>query len=205
MKMIRGVVFDFGNVISLPQAEGVMDELAALAGMERTLFESLLWPYRAEYDRGTISGLEYYRSFLAKGGVFLDDQIIRKIHAIDLESWSRINPDTVRLMEDVKNAGYKLGILSNMPHDFLDMARDRYPAFRLPHAGIFSCESASIKPEEKIYRDLFAALSLEPEELVFFDDMPVNIDKACSLGMSGFVWQDPDIARETLRDLSIPV
>ncbi|WP_010258191.1 HAD family hydrolase [Treponema primitia] len=203
--MIRGVVFDYGKVISFPPEDRVMEKMAALAGMDIEKFETLLWPYRAEYDRGTISGLEYYRFFLSKGGVSLDDETLRKIHALDLESWSRINADTVRLMEDIKNAGYKLGILSNMPHDFLAIARERYPVFSLPHGGIFSCESASIKPEEKIYRDLFAALSLEPEELVFFDDMPVNIDKACSLGMRGFVWQDPDIARETLRGLSIPV
>jgi putative hydrolase of the HAD superfamily len=108
-------------------------------------------------------------------------------------------------MEDVKKAGLKLGILSNMPRDVLTRARDRFPVFSLPHAGIFSCESGSIKPEEKIYRDLFAALSLEPEELVFFDDMPVNIEKACSLGMRGFVWQDPETARAALQKLSIPV
>jgi putative hydrolase of the HAD superfamily len=200
---IKGVVFDFGKVISFPPEDGVLRRMAALAGMELGKFESLLWPNRTEYDRGTVSGVEYYRTFLAKGGVFPDDETLKKIHSIDLESWANINPDTVRLMEDIKNAGYKVAILSNMPHDFLALCRDRYPVFSLPHVGIFSCERGSIKPEEKIYRDLFAALVLEPEELVFFDDMPVNVEKACSLGMRGFVWQDPETARETLRGLSL--
>jgi putative hydrolase of the HAD superfamily len=202
---IKGVVFDFGKVISFAPEDGVMRTMAALAGMEIGKFESLLWPNRTEYDRGTVSGVEYYRTFLAKGGAFPDDETLRKIHAIDLESWANINPGTVRLMEDIKNAGYKLAILSNMPRDFLTLCRDRYPVFSLPHVGIFSCERASIKPEEKIYRDLFAALALEPEELVFFDDMPVNIEKARSLGMRGFVWRDPETARETLRGLSLSI
>jgi putative hydrolase of the HAD superfamily len=202
---IRGVAFDYGKVICFPPDDGVMANLAGLAGLGLEAFEALLWPFRAEYDRGTISGVEYYRKFLAKAGLFPDQETLEKMVAMDSESWTRINGGTVRLMEDVKRAGLKLGILSNMPGDFLAMARKRFPVFSLPHAGVFSCESASIKPEEKIYRDCFAALELEPEELVFFDDMPVNIEKACSLGVRGFVWQDPETARETLHSLSIPV
>jgi putative hydrolase of the HAD superfamily len=203
---IKGVAFDFGKVICFPPAEdGSLEELAGLAGMERTAFEALLWPNRDEYDRGTVSGVEYYRNFLARAGVFPDEETLKKMVVIDSASWTRINPGTVRLMEDVKKAGLKLGILSNMPHEFLAMAREKFPVFSLPHAGIFSCESGSIKPEEKIYRDCCAALELTPAELVFFDDMPVNIEKACSLGMRGFVWQGPEAARETLRMLSVPV
>jgi putative hydrolase of the HAD superfamily len=149
--------------------------------------------------------VEYYRNFLARAGVLPDEGTLKKMVVIDSASWTRINPGTVRLMEDVKKAGLKLGILSNMPHEFLAMAREHFPVFSLPHAGIFSSEIGYIKPQEMIYRDCCAALELNPDELVFFDDMPVNIEKACSLGMRGFVWQNPETARETLRMLSIPV
>ena len=202
---IKGVAFDYGKVICFPPEDRVAVELAALAGMALEKFESLRWLSRPEYDRGTVSGAEYYRNFLTAAGVFLDGEALEKMAAIDSEGWSRINGGTVRLMEDVKRAGLKLGILSNMPFDFLALAREKFPVFSLPPAGIFSCESASIKPEEKIYRDCCAALELSPDELVFFDDMPVNIEAACSLGIRGFVWQNPETARETLRNLSIPV
>ncbi|GHV77170.1 hypothetical protein AGMMS49942_19910 [Spirochaetia bacterium] len=202
---IKGVAFDYGKVICLPPPKGSLAKLADLAGMALEAFEALLWPTRGEYDRGTISGVEYYRNFLAEAGVFPDEGTLKKMVDIDSEGWTNINGGTVRLMEDVKRAGLKLGILSNMPWDFLITARRQFPVFSLPHAGIFSCESASIKPEEKIYRDCCAALELSPDELVFFDDMPVNIEAACSLGIRGFVWQNPETARETLRMLSIPV
>jgi putative hydrolase of the HAD superfamily len=201
----KGVAFDFGNVISLPQAEGVMEELASLAAMERTLFESLLWANRPEYDRGTLTGVEYYRNFLSKAGVFLDDKTLERMIAVDLKSWARINPGTERLMADIKMAGYKLGILSNMPHEFLAIARGKFPVFDLPHAAIYSCEVGSIKPEERIYREMVSALGIAAEELIFFDDMPVNVEKACSLGIRAFIWKDADSAREELRRLSLPL
>lgn len=202
---IKGVAFDYGKVICFPPEDGVKEQLADLAGMGVEAFEARRWSYRGEYDRGTILGVEYYRNMLAQAGIVRDEGVLKKMVDIDTESWSRINGGTVRLMEDVKRAGLKLGILSNMPFDFLAMAREKFPVFSLPHAGIFSCESSSIKPEEKIYRDCCAALELKPDELVFFDDMPVNIEAACSLGIRGFVWQNPETARETLRELSIPV
>jgi putative hydrolase of the HAD superfamily len=200
---IKGVAFDFGNVISLPQDTGVIDELASIAGMERPRFEPLLWAARGEYDRGTLTGIEYYRGFLAQAGVFPGEAALEKMVAIDLKSWARINPETVKLMEDVKKAGLKLGILSNMPHEFLAIARETIPVFRLPHGAIFSCEVDSIKPEEKIYRETLSALGLKPEEMAFFDDIAVNVEKARSLGIRAFIWKDSKTARSDLETLSV--
>jgi putative hydrolase of the HAD superfamily len=101
--------------------------------------------------------------------------------------------------------GLTLGILSNMPHDFLALARGTIPGFELPDVGIFSCETGYIKPEEPIYRILLARLGCEPEELVFFDDMPINIDMARSLGIRAFLWKDPETARAELNRLKVPV
>ncbi|MDR2797965.1 MAG: HAD family phosphatase [Treponema sp.] len=198
----KAVVFDFGKVISFPPEPQVMAALAAIAGLDVKTMDTLVWAYRKEYDRGTLSGKDYYRTILGPG---LDDAKAEALVRIDLDSWKRINPDTVTLMEDVKAAGYTLGILSNMPHDFLAWARESLPVFRLPHVGIFSCETGSIKPETSIYEKLLQGLSCRPEEVVFFDDMPINVEKACSLGIHGLVWQDPETARRALQKMQMRV
>ncbi|MDR2069311.1 MAG: HAD family phosphatase [Spirochaetaceae bacterium] len=204
--MIKAVVFDYGKVISFPPEDTVIEELAAVAGMEPRVLDSLLWPYRNEYDRGTLTGKEYYRMLLAAGGVYPDEEALEKMVDIDLKSWTRINPGTVELMEAVKAApALKLGILSNMPHEFLALARGTIPVFDLPDVGIFSCEVGAIKPEAAIYRRLLAALGCEPAELVFFDDMELNIDAARALGIRAFLWKDPQAARAELNRLKAPV
>jgi putative hydrolase of the HAD superfamily len=200
---IKAVVFDYGKVISLPPDPAVMDELAALGGVRREDMEPLLWKLREEYDRGRVSALEYYRDMLSRLGAKAGEATIERMVETDLASWKRINPGTVRLMEDVKGHKLKLGILSNMPFDFLAWARKALPVFSLPDTGIFSCEAFSIKPEEAIYRKLFAALSCRPGEIVFFDDTPVNVEKARDLGMRAFLWKDPETAREELARLEV--
>lgn len=196
----RAVVFDFGKVISFPPDPGIMDELASVAGIDVKTMDTLVWAYRGEYDRGILNGKDYYRTML---GPSVDDATLEQLVKIDLGSWKRINPDTVMLMEDIKAAGYTLGILSNMPQEFLDWARVSLPVFRLPHLGIFSCETGSIKPETAIYEILLHSLSCRPEEVVFFDDIPINVEKACSLGIQGLVWQDPQTARDILQKMQV--
>lgn len=200
---IKAVVFDYGKVISLPQEAGVMEKLAAIAGLEVSVMDDLVWKHRGDYDRGAFLGKEYYRSILQRVGVTLDDPKLEQLVQIDLNSWTRINPETVALMEGLKKAGYKLGILSNMPHDFLVLARASIPVFTLPDVGVFSCEVGSIKPEEAIYQVLLHRLSCRPEEAMFFDDIPINVDKAETLGIRAFVWQNPETARKELQQAGI--
>jgi putative hydrolase of the HAD superfamily len=204
--MVKAVAFDYGKVISFPPENTVLDELAAIAGMDPPALDALLWSHRNEYDRGTLTGTEYYRTLLAAGGIHLDEKALEKMVDIDLKSWTHINPGTVSLMETIKAApDLKLGILSNMPHEFLALVRGTAPVFDLPDISIFSCEVGSVKPEEAIYRRLLSALGCEPAELVFFDDMQINIDAARSLGIQAFLWKDPKTARMELNRLKLPV
>jgi putative hydrolase of the HAD superfamily len=205
MDAMKAVVFDYGKVICHPPGNDVMEQLAALSGLSRKEFEPLVWKLRTPYDRGMVSGPDYYRRILAAAGLPEDPALADTMHRIDIDSWKAINPETVSLMEDVKAAGLKLGILSNMPHDFLDMARKTYPVFSLPHAGIFSCEAASVKPEPAIYQLLISALGCSPEEILFFDDMEVNVEAAAALGIRSYVWQDAGTARNLLRHFRIKV
>jgi putative hydrolase of the HAD superfamily len=200
---IKAVVFDYGQVISLPQDPAAIDRMAELAGVERKKFEPALWALRGEYDRGSIDAREYYRKIFAKLSVDVDINLIDKIIETDFDSWKNINRETVALMEDVKKAGYTLGILSNMPHDFLAWARKTLPVFSLPQVGLFSCDVNLVKPEEAIYKKLLSMLGARGEEVVFFDDIVENIKGAGSLGINAFLWKDAGNARRELLTLGV--
>jgi putative hydrolase of the HAD superfamily len=204
--MIKAIVFDFGRVIGFPPEPAVMEALAA--GFEQKTFEDLIWKYRDAYDRGSLSGKAYFRQVLTAAGVQADDarmsdENLERLARLDLQGWTRMDPGTVRLMEDTKKAGYTLGILSNIPRDFLTLARASIPVFKLPDVGIFSCEHDSIKPEELIYQKLLSALGCAPGDVVFFDDVAVNVEKARDLGIRAYIWKDPEEARKTLAELGV--
>ena len=200
---IKAIVFDYGQVITFPQDTKVLDELAGLCGVEREKFEAVLWPLRTEYDRGTINSKEYYKNVLTHLGVYPDDKKIDQMVEMDLASWKNINPGTVALMQDIKRAGYLLGILSNMPSDFLVWARKNIPVFSLPHVGLFSCEVNLVKPEEAIYRKLLDLLGIESRELVFFDDNAKNVKSAQSIGIEAIVWETCEGAKRELLSLGV--
>jgi len=200
---IKAIVFDYGQVISFPPNPDTLSEIARRAGVEREKFEPLLWSSRSEYDRGLVSVREYYKKVLLHLGVSLDDGSIDELTVMDLESWKNINPGTVALMEEVKQRGYILGILSNMPHDFLSWARENVPVFSLPHISIFSCELGLVKPEEAIYRKLLSLAGVKSEELVFFDDKTENVISARAVGIKAFIWSNPDQARRELSSLGV--
>ena len=204
---IKAVIFDYGQVISLPQDPAAIDRMAGIAGVERGKFESTLWALRDEYDRGTVSAREYYRKVLAELSVDIDMNHIDEIIETDFNSWKNINMETAALMEDVKKAGYTLGILSNMPHDFLAWARKTLPVFSLPQVGLFSCEVNLVKPEKAIYQKLLSMLGAEGvasgSEVVFFDDKIENIRGAEVLGISAILWKDAESARRELLSLGV--
>jgi putative hydrolase of the HAD superfamily len=202
---IKAVVFDYGGVICFPPDAGAEKKLAELTGLSAETLNELNRKYRNEYDRGAFDGRAYYRYLLSQAGVFPDDETLDEIVRTDSEGWKRINGETVALMRDVKAAGFRLGILSNMPHDFLAWARENIPVFGEADTAVFSCEYNLAKPEAAIYEKLREKTGLEYGEIVFFDDIPDNIQKARELGINGFVWKGPAAAREELKKTGVIV
>ena len=196
---IKAVVFDYGGVISYPPSETAVKELENLTGLSAAHLDELNRKYRREYDRGAYNGEEYFQHILSSAGIFLDKTSLWKIAQTDMDGWKQINPDTIQLIHDIKRTGVKVGILSNMPIDFLVWARDHIQIFREVDTAIFSCEHYVVKPEIEIFEKLKDELKLSFEETALFDDAGDNITKACSLGIQGFLWPGPDIARVTLK------
>ncbi|MDR2537023.1 MAG: HAD family phosphatase [Treponema sp.] len=206
---MKAVVFDYGGVISCLPEDSVWEEIASLGCIDVAALHTFAGQLRGEYDRGTFSCEEYYRKVLKCAGVppeSLPPARIIEMAAFDEKAWSHINPDTVRLMEDVKKAGYRLGILSNMAQRFLSQIRAEYPSvFSMPDLSVFSCELRLIKPEKAIYEALLERLKCEAPDVVFFDDVPINVEKARDLGIKAYVWRTAEAARATLRDLGVMV
>ncbi|GHV61936.1 phosphatase [Spirochaetia bacterium] len=200
---IKAVVFDFGNVICFPPAPSYREKMAALTGLPLHTLDDLDRQYRGDlFDRGTLDAKGYYQFILEKAGVFPGDAVLQELAQRDVDGWKNMNGATEALMREIQKEGFKLGILSNMPRDFLAWGKDHIEAFRKADVGIFSCELGSVKPETPIYEALLAALGCRAEEVVFFDDVQDNIDKAAALGIHGFIWKDPETARQDFRSVA---
>ena len=105
---------------------------------------------------------------------------------------------TEQLVRDLKAAGYKLFVLSNMSREFIDFLR-RFPVY-----GLFDGEV--VKPEPEIYRRLLGRYGLDPAQTLFIDDRPANIAAAAALGIRGqlFDHSAPAATCDLLRRRLLP-
>ena len=189
--MIRALILDYGNVISKANTGDCAVEMEKLTGVSADIFRSVYDKYRFDFDRGVIGGAEMYRRLLDGAGfskIAADTALMQKIARIDLESWRSVHDDVCKWALGVQKAGYKLGILSNMPYEFLDAYEKDIPPFTAADYACFSCRVKLIKPEPEIYKTCLKGLGVTPEESVFFDDVRQNVDAALKLGMNAFVW-----------------
>jgi putative hydrolase of the HAD superfamily len=206
--MFKAVVFDYGRVISLDPPGEAQEEMARIAGIPGELFERIRMAYRDDYDRGSMRGRAYYQKVMREAGVPVTDTrdfdaLADRITLLDVHSWARINGETEALMHEVREAGYKAGILSNMPHDFLENEPGVFRVFDLCDPCIISCRYNLIKPEPEIYRVLIDALGCAPEEIVFFDDLLVNVEGARNTGIKAYQWEGAETARGILTELGV--
>lgn len=201
--MIKAVVFDYGNVISAPQKD-YYQEMEDLSGIPASLFKNIYSEFRHDFDRGLISGVEMYRRFFLQLGyekAAENQELLKKIIELDLKSWRAVNEEVIEWGLSLKKAGFKLGILSNMPTEFLNRYGQEIRLFQEADYATFSCNVNCIKPEKAIYFDLLKGLSLDAAEIVFFDDLKPNIEAAIQLGFKAFLWENVAKAKKDFHAL----
>ena len=202
--MIKNIVFDMGNVLLRFDPEFFIQQLGVTPEDGRTLliqvFRSLEW---AQMDRGSLTEKQAAELIcqrlperLHAAAYILTDQWERPIQAID---------GSYALVEELKNLGYGLYLLSNASyrqHDYWPLL----PCSRFFDGTLISADVKLVKPQPEIYRLLFEKFSLKPEECFFVDDFPPNVEGALYCGMPGAVFNDGVPAlRKALRAAGVPV
>ena len=88
------------------------------------------------------------------------------------------------LVRRLKNHGYSVYYLSNIPEDVLALLKERGVLDRFD-GGVASCEVHINKPDPRIYQALLDKYGLKASECVFIDDNLANVQAAFTLGFVG--------------------
>lgn len=191
----KGVVFDFGGVISLsPLGDGgALHAYCASLGLTRESFDDGWRKFRAKWDGGECTFAELYRLTFENAGLPPPtDAQLKELWRLDAEGWVRtISPRTLGLMRDLKAAGKKIGILSNMSEDFHDILFVPRCAehIALADAKVISGMEHLVKPDRPIYDLMAKRLGLEPRDLLFLDDTESNVSAARRWGWRSLVYR----------------
>jgi putative hydrolase of the HAD superfamily len=180
------VVFDFGAVLFRWQPYEFMPRLlphrardeASTHEVVSRFFEGYNGDW-GEFDRGTIGVPELAQRISLRTRLDLAD-VHRVIAAVPSELQPM--PQTLALMQRLRERGHRLFFLSNMPAPFADHIEANHPLNEWFLDGIFSSRVNLIKPDPAIYRAAAARFGIAPRESLFIDDFRANVVAARALG-----------------------
>jgi putative hydrolase of the HAD superfamily len=196
--VLRAVVFDYGMVLTgLPnqQAHAAMLEITGLAPKR---FEELYWADRHAYDEGKLSGVTFWQKFARDSGLSLTSSDLEQLNAQDVLMWTTQNPAMVAWQQQLRAAGLRTAILSNMGDTVLASIEKEFAWLGNFDVLVWSFQLGIAKPDPAIYRHVLEKLGTRPEETMFIDDKRVNVEAAEALGMMGFEFTTIEKLREDL-------
>lgn len=184
--MIKNIVFDMGNVLIRFDPEMFLDRYLISEDdrvlLRNEIFRSVEW---VGLDRGTLDEEAAKELIL--------NRLPRRLHSIAsdlLDTWDEPVapiPGTFELVERLKQNGYKIYLLSNA-----SVRQHKYwakiPASQFFDGKLISADVHHIKPEPEIYQKFLNKFGLVPEECVFIDDTPGNVEAALRANMAGIVF-----------------
>lgn len=191
---MKNIVFDLGGVLFARDKHKCSPEFIDFFRFIRIDPMPDFW---VEYDRGTLTLDQVVDALCALHGCTPEVARAYVREAIDRQEPVRA---TERLVGELKRAGYRLYVLSNMSREFIDFLR-RADVYALFDGEVVSCEEGTVKPEPRIYRILLDRYGLDPAQTLFIDDRAANIAAAREAGIDGFLFDphDPEASCEALR------
>ncbi len=103
-----------------------------------------------------------------------------------------------------KEHKYKLGLLSNIGYDGINMYISPEDRDKIFDVVVLSSDFHMMKPSVGIFEEMAKRLDLDPSECVMIDDMVTNIDGAIMAGMKGIVYGTPTQVRRDVMELVRP-
>jgi putative hydrolase of the HAD superfamily len=207
----RGVIFDWGGVITSPIVDTVRAWLEA-DGIDKDSYTAAMRPWvRQAYgpdeaespihalERGDITDSQF-EAILASALVTVDGGQVAAAGLLKrMFAGSVVQQEMLELVRELRARGLRTGLLSNSWGH-----RDTYPSDVLAELfddAVISADVGMRKPEDRIFLLAAGRLGLAPAECVFVDDVEGNIVAARALGFAVVHHTQPAATKAELAGL----
>ena len=187
-----GYIFDFGGVLVHHQTDADQVRMAKVANINKERFTELYWATRLDYDKGLLTGTDYWNNIARGANTTLSAEQIAGLVEIDNVSWMQFDETMWSWVDRLRAAGKRVAMLSNMPRDLGETLKTRTKRLQGFHHVTLSYEVHAVKPEAIIYRDCLSGIGTAPQRTVFFDDRIENIEAAQKLGIDAVEFLERD-------------
>ena len=200
---IKNIIFDIGNVLVDFSWKKHYEDCGFDDQMVERLAKATVYSSDwNEYDRGVLTDEQIIDSFVEN-----DPEIETEIRKTQ-EDFSGIilhRETSIPWIQALKEQGYQVLVLSNFSHRALKQCRDEMTFLDYVDGGILSYRENLIKPDPAIYQLLMERYDLNPEESIFIDDTPQNVEAARKLGIHGIEFHTREQVLQEMAELGVNI
>lgn len=199
--MIKTVIFDFGVVLIDWHRRYLFDKVFSTPE-ETDYFLNHIFTMEEnnQFDLGIIPCAEVVRRCIEKHPDYAE--YIKMYDERWIEMTNGTNTEMFNLMRKLRGKYQILG-LTNYSHEKLLETYKKYPEFDMIEGVVDSGTEHIMKPDPRLYQILLDRYHVIPNEAVFIDDRPENIETAIKLGINGIIFQSNAQVIADLQKLGI--
>ncbi len=158
-------------------------------------------PHTDAFERGALSSKEWAARFVDDWGVTLEPEEFLKAFRTMTR---RVLPGARELLDSLRPR-FRLAALSNSNELHWDRNTKELKVLELFEFAISSHEVGLCKPDPAIYKVAIDRAGVAPEAIMFFDDLPANVEAACAVGIRGRHAKGVEGVRAALAAEGLPV
>ena len=198
MTTIKAVIFDVGGVL-IEISSAIRDDVAIELGVNKVQFAAVWKELVLLHGAGKMDEQEFWNQLAMRcnfDATQYNSSIISEVLARQLVVW----PDMLALAEKLRQVGLVTTILSDTIDAHAKVLRDAgvYDDFS---PVLLSYEIGIRKPAPEVFTYTLQTLGIAPDEAIFVDDRPENVEGAESVGIHGIVFREPQQFEQELRRL----
>ena len=173
--------FDLGIVLVDFSVERMCRQLSEVSGVDPARVEDVIFGdgLQEKYELGQISDSEFYDAFRRHTGTRPDFEELRTAGSDIFE----LNLAMLPVVTQLRQAGYRMGILSNTCRSHWEHCRGRYRVIDETFAvHALSYRIGAAKPDAAIFQAAAELAGVPPEGIFFVDDVAGHVAGAKAVG-----------------------
>jgi glucose-1-phosphatase len=194
--------FDLGKVLVDFSVERMLDQMAVVVGIPAEAVREAAFGngLMRQHETGQLSTREFYEAFCQATATRADFGRLVAAAADIFE----LNLSMIPLVTQLRQAGYRTGILSNTCETHWEHCFRRY---RIVHDGFgvfaLSHRIGALKPDAAIYHAAAEMAGCAPEEIFFVDDLHGHVAGARAVGFDAMPFTTAAALADELRQRGI--
>ncbi len=191
---LKGIGFDYGGVVAGLSGPKFNESVCKLLNITLKEYKDVYFEINHLLNAGDLSRNDFWKEFLKKFNKL--DKYQELIDFIDSIDHHKIDERVLKLIVELKNKKYKLGLFTNQ--NFSQAKGIREKLLKYFDEMVISSEINAIKPEIKAFEIFFSKLGIRPEEAIFIDDTEESLSSSEQLNYKPLLFTD---AKQLKRDL----